>query len=275
MLFYSLLVFAILVTTSAPALSFEPTELILWNQGRHLLSYPPAIDPSLKLELALRGFLWTDQRVQIGVPSSGPPLHQFDIRIQYTLLEDPAWGKFEFYLGPSYITRQDVPDRLATVGTLGYTLWNSLRIEGGHHRELNIGRAHPERGVAEWFVGASIKLAENQNLLVDAYGWHFPRANTSTEISNQIKAGDPLRWEVGSRLSYRPWRYAVVIAAPYVRLHDDFDRIGIYPLLRFNVGELFRVLPRGLVAEVGGNFSSDYQREERTLWLRMIWESRR
>jgi len=217
---------------------------------------------------------WTDQQVQIGHPSSGPPLHRFDIRIQYRLLDDTGWGKTEFYLGPSYVTRQDVPDRLVAVGCLGHTLGDAFRLEGCHHRELNIGRSHPERGIAEWLAGASLKLIQTADFLADVYGWHYLKSNVGLDDPNQIKAGDPIRWEVGSRVHYRLGRHFTVTVAPYVQLHDSFDRIGVHPLLRANLGAMLPVLPRELAAEVGGNFSTDYQRDERALWLRLMWELR-
>src|SRR5919198_763473 len=84
--------------------AYEPTELLQWNQGLHLRSEPRPAEPRLRVEPSWRYFVWNEVPAQIGRTTEAPAKHEFDLRLQYRLIESSQWGKVEIYFGPAYLT---------------------------------------------------------------------------------------------------------------------------------------------------------------------------
>ena len=279
-------VVALTVRLCAPgqvAHAFEPTELLQWNQGLHLRSEPPREEPRLRVEPSWRYFLWNELPAQIGETTETPAKHEFDLRLQYKLIEAPEWGKVELYFGSAYLTVEDVTDRLDVTAEAGYTVWDRLRFEFGTFRGLNVGRTNPPRagrlGLTQTWVGGSVKLLQLEDLLFDAYGRYYVDSNTRATTSGRIDdARDAIEGEVGARASYRLWRHFIATLAPYMLFDSGIATVGAYPELRYNFGEhVFgqraNTPLQGMSLELGANVNSNFH-EKNAVWVRLIWELR-
>jgi hypothetical protein len=261
---------------------FEPTELLQWNQGFHLRSNPPSEEPALRVEPSWRYFIWNEVPAQIGTGGDKPAKHEFDLRLQYRLIDASEWGKVELYFGSAYLTVEDVTDRLNITAEIGYTLWDKVRLEFGQFQGLNVGRKNPPKagrlGASQIWLGGSYKLFQREDLLFDVYGRYFVDANTEATPSTRIDASKAIQGEVGARAYYRLGRYVIATVAPYMLFDTGIATVGAYPELRYNLGEhAFGDRGdsplRGFSLELGANVNQNFK-EKNALWIRIVWELR-
>lgn len=277
------MVLAITICSASVSNAFEPTELLQWNQGLHFRSEPLLPEPRLRVEISERFYYLHEAPVQIGgKKSDSKAVHEPEIRLQYRFLENPTLGKFEGYLASSFPTHEDVYDRLDFVWELGYTFLDRIRIEYGHLRGLNVGRANPHRegrhGVSHYWIGSSVKLHQSKDLLVDVYGKYYTFANTrATNSTTTVRDETAIKGEVGSRVYYRFLSHLILWGAPYALFDGGVERVGVIPGLRYNIGEHWKFIPKGISIEASANLAKNISKKDPTenaAWFRIMWEFR-
>ncbi len=264
--------FMILFMVGGAAAFFEPSELLQWNQKERLTG-----------SFSARYYFINDQPVQMGKFTVGGPnyLSRQDVRLQYRFWEGNI-GKVEGFVGTSLLTHWDVADRLHFTAELGYTFKDRIRLSLGHFGGLNVGiENYPARGITAQWLGVSGMIYKMDNISVVGYGRYYWYSKIPSQIGNRFGTGDDgniasdiLKTEFGFQGLFKQGKWEFDIA-PYVYLNDSYktDRIGTWASARYDMRSLLKnKLP--LKVEVGGNYNAntDFKKDEKQLWLRLILE---
>lgn len=235
------------------------------------------LEDPLNVQISIRGFILNNQEVHFGlIDKKGiRALQEIDLSVQYRLWENRKGDKLECYVGPSLSTHYDVPDRVETTWSCGYTLRENLRFEGGSTTHLNIGRSTPR--IAYWWVSANAKLIEKPNFFLDGYLRYSFDSELSARITTSgVSDSRPLTVDSGITAKYRAGRYVYAFTSPYVFLDDSFSpaRVGTYAGFQYRVGEHIG-FSKNISMELAGNYGTNFSppsQDEKQVWLRFIWE---
>ncbi|GEM_PF-3752321 len=258
----TLILLAVFLALPVASFALEPSGFFQWNQADRL-----------RLELSESFYPINDKPVQVG-KSSDPARSQFNTTIQYRLFEMPSLGKFEVLVVSSLDTHEDIYDRLEMLFGGAYTFGN-FRAEIGHERMLNIGTSNRDRGVSLLWVGGSYKVYDEKNVLVDVYGRYYLHSNIHPTVSNQVQDRNRLTAEVGTHLTYQPFKTIEITLAPYGLAGEDYtvQRAGAYATLLYKISEHVTVLPKGVGIELGADYSRDLTprgKDENRVWVRFL-----